>query len=206
MSDTPSVFRETAGQLARQLREAAVDHHAFERGLAVCELVKCRAMCCHDGVILSDEEAEVLSIHGGADGLAQTVDGTRRTITTGATKDEMAEDFPDDFPKTRCVFLDSEHRCHWQLKAMDEKRHPWFYKPTSCWMHPLLLVQREGRPVLTILASSEDRKGFASKTPCGQQDKDAPPARVSLNAELEMLSLISGRDFVGEINAPEIEY
>ena len=205
MSDLPTAFSETANQLAQQLQESALDHLAFEQRLPLCELAKCRATCCHDGVVLGGEEAKVLSSLGGGDGLMQLPDSSWKTKTVRSTDDELAEDFPDHFPKTRCVFLDSEHRCTWQLRAMEEGKHPWFYKPTSCWMHPVLLTRRNDRPLLTILNSSQDRKRFASNTPCGRENATASPARESLKGELEMLSSLSGRDFYGELNAPGLD-
>ena len=204
MNDFPTVFRETAAGLARQLREAAVDHAAFENGLSVCDLVACRATCCHDGAILSDEEAEVLLAIDDRDGIEILANGQQKTRTVPAGNGELADDFPVHFLKTRCVYLDDQHHCYWQLRSLAEGKHPWFYKPTSCWMHPVLLTQRYRRSLLTILAAEEDVAGFASHTPCGKHAQCAKPARLSLGAELEMLGLISGRDFFGELNAPSI--
>jgi hypothetical protein len=85
---------------------------------------------------------------------------------------------------------------------VEEGRHPWFYKPTSCWMHPLILRSEGGRPVLTLLTREQDEAAFATFTPCGKSEKTASPARESLKMELEMLGAISGRDFYGELNAP----
>ena len=56
-----SAYPETIKALARQLREAAVDHEAFEMPLPLCQLSECRATCCHDGVMLSKEEADFIS-------------------------------------------------------------------------------------------------------------------------------------------------
>lgn len=204
MSGAPTIFEETAGDLGRQLREAAVDHEAFERGLSVCDLQSCRATCCHDGAILSEEEAEILSRMDDRSGVVTLDDGRVKTKTEEAAEADMAGGFPDHFSKTRCVYLDDQHRCHWQLKAMEEGRHPWFYKPTSCWMHPILLARREGRPLLTILSREEDKAGFASHTHCGRVDECSRPAREGLSMELEMLELLSGRNFVAELNAPSI--
>ena len=204
MNELPTIFRETAAGLARQLREAAVDHAAFERGLSVCELSKCRATCCHDGAILSAEEAEVLTGFDDREGIETLPGGRKKTRTVMAEHHELAKSFPDHFGKTRCVYLDGEDRCFWQLKSVEEGRHPWFYKPTSCWMHPVLLTQRDRRSFLTILASEEDSKGFASNTPCGMARSCVEPARSCLGMELEMLELISGRDFSRELNAPSI--
>ncbi len=195
-----TAFRETALALSKALAEAAIDHAGFEPPLAVCELRKCRATCCHDGVILSKEEAEVLGHE--EEGIIELPDGRFKTATVSADSLELADGFPAQFPKTRCVFLDQEHRCKWQLKAVEEGKHPWYYKPISCWMHPLLLKRESGRPILTIVSREEDSAGFASFTPCGKAGLGAAPAREALEMELKMLGEISGRDFYRELNAP----
>jgi hypothetical protein len=192
-------FEKTAAGLARVLVEAAVDHRAFERPFIACDLGHCRATCCHDGVILSEEEAKFLA--DGRDGVEKT--GSQwRTKTREAKTSELALDFPAHFPRTRCVFLDDKHRCHWQLLSVREGKSPWFYKPISCWMHPLVLKKREDRVVLTLLSAKEDTAQFASFTPCGRSRNDGVPARECFRAELEMLREISGRDFYRELNAP----
>ena len=199
MSSEPvTIFHETIKGLALALTEAAVDHCAFEKPLPVCELAKCRATCCHEGVSLSSEEAEVLSRD--SEGIIALGDGRLKTETVVVPSDRFADDFPGQFPKTRCVFLDEKHRCLWQLRGVKEGKHPWFYKPTSCWMHPLILKTEAGRPLLTLLSRGEDEAGFATFTQCGRSKVGAPPARESLKMELEMLGLISGRNFHGELN------
>ncbi|MDB4143373.1 DUF3109 family protein [bacterium] len=196
---TVSAFPKTIGALAGQLREAGVDHDAFEIPLPLCQLSECRATCCHDGVFLSSEEAAFIG-----EGVETLSDGRQKTATVPATPEHRADDFPAHFPETRCVFLDDEHRCKWQLKSVEEGKHPWFYKPISCWMHPILLERREGRPILTLRTSGNDAAGFASQTPCGRLTQDADPARVTLKAELEMLGSIAQRDFSAELNAPSL--
>jgi hypothetical protein len=199
-SEPVTIFRETIKGLALALAEAAVDHHAFEKPLPVCELARCRATCCHDGVILSPEEAEVLSQD--CEGIIELEDGRLKTETVAAPLGHLANDFPAHFPKTRCVFLDEKHRCLWQIRGVQEGRHPWFYKPTSCWMPPLILKTEADRPLLTLLSRSEDKVGFATFTQCGRSKTGAPPARESLKMELEMIGRISGRNFYGELNGP----
>lgn len=193
-------YHRTARELSRLLDEAAVDHIAFERPMKLCRLTRCRATCCHDGVILSDEEAEFLGAASG--GVVKDRSGKWRTRTREAAADELGDDFPGHFPRTRCVFLDDEHRCQWQLRSVEEGRPAWFYKPFSCWMHPLVLERRKGRVVLTILSSTEDQARFASVTPCGREEVRGVAAWECLRSELEMLQAISGRDFYGELNAP----
>lgn len=194
-----SAFPRSLKTLAQQLREAAVDHEAFEIPLPLCQLHECRATCCHDGVVISEEEAAVLG-----EGVIELGDGRKKTQTVPASDEQLAQNFPSHFPKTRCVFLDDQHRCQWQLKSVEEGKHPWFYKPISCWMHPLLVSERDGRPVLTIRHPENDETNFAAQTPCGKWTADSDPARMSLKMELEMLSEISGRDFLRELNAPSV--
>ncbi|MGC6425519.1 MAG: hypothetical protein ACON5H_00820 [Akkermansiaceae bacterium] len=194
-----SAFPRAIVSLARQLHEAAVDHAAFEIPLPLCQLQECRATCCHDGVVVSDEEAEVLG-----EGVIELADGRKKTQTVEATDDQLPRNFPGHFPRTRCLFLDEQHRCRWQIRSMEEGKHPWFYKPISCWMHPLLVSHREGRPLLTVRHPESDETDFASYTPCGKLTAGAAPARITLQMELEMLAKISGRDFLSELNAPSI--
>lgn len=196
---TVSAFPRSIGTLARLLREAAVDHEAFEIPLPLCQLHECRATCCHDGVVVSEEEAKLLG-----EGVIELQDGRKKTKTVPAHDGQLAGDFPAHFPQTRCLFLDEKHRCQWQLKSVEEGKHPWFYKPISCWMHPLLVSEGEGRPVLTIRHPENDETNFATHTPCGKLTAGAEPARLTLKMELEMLAEISGRDFLSELNAPSI--
>lgn len=194
-----SAYPKSIATLSRQLREAAVDYEAFEIPLPLCQLYECRATCCHDGVVISAEEAEVLG-----KGVVELPDGRKKTRTVTAEATELAVNFPEHFPKTRCVFLDEKHRCKWQLKSVGEGKHPWFYKPISCWLHPLLVTEKEGRPLLTVRKPEGDETNFATHTPCGKLTEGAEPARVTLKMELDMLAEISGRDFLRELNAPSV--
>lgn len=209
--------------LSGQLREAALDHGAFAMRLKACELPKCRATCCHDGALLTEEEmtgiAEAVEGHrpllagyGWTAAHYLTEDGRQgRTVTLGAGDGLLAEDFPPHFPKTRCVFLDGQHRCVLQRLAMDTGRHPWWWKPVSCWMHPLLLRPPAGsrRPLLTLArpgadpAAGKDYPGFGSCTPCGIEHPDGPPAWQTLRPELELLGKISGRDLLRELGGDD---
>lgn len=204
-----SAFEGSAADLARQLREAAVDHGAFERPLRRCELARCRATCCHDGAVVGEEEREVigkvveecgeqLADYGweGAEFFVRIGRGKWRTATRPAGAGELAADFPGHFARTRCVFLDAEHRCVLQRLAHDEGRHPWFWKPFSCWMHPLVLKPGE-RPVLTLPGGERER--FVSCTHCGRTEPDGEAAAVLLGEELGMLGEISGRDLAREL-------
>ncbi|NIP94700.1 MAG: hypothetical protein GWO24_15170 [Akkermansiaceae bacterium] len=218
MPGGPTAFTETAGLLREQLREAALDHQAFETPLRPCQLATCRATCCHDGAVLSREEANTIDSlierhfeHFSRASLTESdhpiVKRGRscKTGTTPAASDQCAADYPAHFPRTRCIFLDHQHKCTLQLLSTSLGHHPWFYKPLSCWMHPILLRPPSSphqRPVLTILRPAEDQNRFASCTPCGRPDPGGAPARQTLRSELIALSTIAGRDFVAELEAP----
>lgn len=205
-------------ELGRQVREAKLDHEVFQLPLKVCDLTRCRATCCHDGVYLSEEEDQTIgrlieekSTTLQSDGWSSTSwkevrDGRTKTRTLPATDAELANNFPSHFPRTRCVFLDAEHRCVIQRLAMNEGRHPWWWKPISCWLHPLLLRrQPDGRPFLTLAQPARDPAvrpgypGFGSFTPCGVSPASGPPAWQTLRGELELLGQLGGRDLVGEL-------
>ncbi|MBT8037394.1 MAG: hypothetical protein KJO21_07605 [Verrucomicrobiae bacterium] len=223
-----TAYRETAGILSEQLREAVLDHDAFDRPIKACELARCRATCCHDGVYLSAEEAvgvrSLLEKHGEAlkqyglllpDESIVEVRGGRslKTATREARSGELADDYPAHFPPTRCVFLDREGRCGIQRLSMDQGREAWFDKPLTCWIHPIVIrsASRErARPLVTLVSPDNDPQralgypGFASCTHCGRPDADGKKARQVLAAELEMLGLLSGRDLLGELNARRV--
>ena len=217
----------TAAELRGRLREAAVGHGSFERQISLCDLALCRATCCHDGVFLSEEEAtmmrELMAEYGdrfasygvevSATSVVAEADGSHRTATRPSAAAERALDFPEHFPMTRCVFLDDQHRCSWQRLAVDLGKPAWFYKPIGCWLHPLTLrpVRRgDARPVLRLPGAEDDPlagegyPGFASCTPCGRVCDAGRSASEVLRPELEALSEIGGRDFVGEIGAETV--
>ena len=206
----PILARGLATDLRASLRQADVDHAAFAQPLALCDLATCRATCCHDGVVLDSEEVTLLGplieelapygIAGPPTGLFhQQSNGQTKTATRPSESHERAIDFPDHFPQTRCVFLDSEHRCTWQRLAHDRGEAPWTYKPVSCWMHPVALLPGEP-PCLTVAGNPETPADFASNTHCGRPCKLGPPARDTLSEELRLLGAIAGRDFLLELS------
>jgi Fe-S-cluster containining protein len=220
----PTAYQKTAGLLREQLREAVIDHVAFEQKIQTCELSNCRATCCHDGVYLSEEEAvgvrdlidenPDLASKLPTEPIIETRGGkSQKTATREAEPGELAEDYPEHFPKTRCVFLDREGRCKIQMLSVEQGRHPWFNKPLTCWIHPLVILpanRERSRPVLTLVSPENDPQksdrypGFASCTHCGRPDEGGKKARQVLAAELEMLGLVSGRDILGELNAESV--
>lgn len=218
-----TVYGEVAADVAAQVREARLDHAAFERPLKPCELDRCRATCCHDGVHLSAAEAAMidgLAVAGALDAygvgwgaeVVEARNGAWKTRVRPAAPAELAIDYPPHFPATRCVLLDAAGRCALQRLAIDQDRHQWYFKPLTCWLHPLALRPPDAtraRPELTVHGPADDPQradgypGFASCTHCGRPDPDGVPARAALAAELGALGLLAGRDLLGELNAPE---
>ena len=212
-------FPETASALGSVAREAAVDYSTFETPIQRCDLDRCKATCCHDGVYLSREEAAKLTVIGSkalertahlptALFLTRGANGKVKTQTVPASNSQLADDYPTHFPTTRCIFLDTAGRCSLQLLAVEEGRHPWFYKPMTCWLHPVLLQQpgRGERPVLKLPEleddpqSSPDYPGFSSCTHCGRCEPDGQAAHEVLGEELSFLSQLAGRNLRNEIS------
>ena len=230
-----SLYPETAIEVGQQVRAAVVDHAAFDQPVKPCELSSCKATCCYDGVYLGEEEAELIKVlvereakkgtweryeletsDGGSlspNNILTSSNGRKKTSLRNARKGELAEEFPKHFHQTRCVFLDSLGKCGFQRLAMEEGKHPWFYKPLTCWIHPLALSRpesRNSRAKLTLYNRktdphvTEDYPGFCSQTPCGKITESGIPAKESLREELLYLSKISKRDLVAELDAPEV--
>lgn len=222
---------ETVKILASQIKEARVDHAAFDVLLRPCEMSRCKATCCYDGVSVSAEEEDYIEklvrgqlfsggkVFSGLDPDKIIINGLnqrgRKTATRVAEAGELADDFPTHFPKTRCVFLDEQGYCGLQKLAMEQELAPWRHKPLTCWMHPLVLVPAgkwEDRPVLTIVNAENDPQkkgdyaGYASCTHCGREDKSGQPAWQVLESELRRLGELCGRDIYGELSADEVDW
>ncbi|MEO1857084.1 MAG: hypothetical protein ABGY95_06940 [Rubritalea sp.] len=223
-------YTETASDLRMQVAEALVDHEAFETLLKHCTLKRCSATCCYDGVYLSDEEAKGINclvdnererfvgygltlpkvtVVKVRDGMAQ------KTATRPAEAGELANDFPEHFEKTRCVFLDSIGRCGIQRLCMEDNLGDWYLKPLTCWIHPIVILPKSKsrpRPIITIVQLDADPQktdsypGFASCTHCGRTDEGGEPAWLVLVKELRALGEVAGRDIFGELSAPRIDY
>lgn len=209
-----TAYRAAEADLAEQVRRAELDLGALNMPLLRCELSKCRATCCHDGVVVGEDEIKVMegvldtegkrlrAFDWWAEECFAHEDGHWKTATHPAPPGKLGENFPSHFKRKRCVFLDEAHRCVLQRLAMDDEgRHPWFWKPISCWMHPLLLkaAARRGEPPLLTIVRGGDDSGFADCTPCGHMEPSGRPAWEALREELEFLGEIGGRDLIKEV-------
>ena len=226
-----SAFPETLAALGEAVREAEIDAAAFYRPLTRCDLSACRGTCCHDGVYLGSEEAKVIRELAEKERKSFTgigldlpgrpvVDGSVRNVCRGpktATRpfpmSEKARDYPAHFPDTNCVFLLPDARCALQRLGQERGLAPWYFKPVTCWMHPIsLTAATDNRPALLTLHNSEsdpqkfpDYPGFASRTHCGRTEPSGNPAHEVLAPELTYLSTISSRDLLAEIRSNPLE-
>lgn len=215
---------ETLAWLGDVVSAMAVDAASLRRPLRRCDLAVCRGTCCHDGVYLGPEEAGMLrrvvaesrdELEAMGLGLPEqtvvygswrgTVSGPKTAVRSVA-KHGVVADYPAHFPETACVFLLPDARCALQALAMQRGLPPWFYKPLTCWMHPLAIDGiEEERPVLVLHDESSDPQrfpdydGFVSRTHCGRTCAGGEPAWRVLEEELRFLGGLGGRDLVAEM-------
>lgn len=213
-----TAYRDTAAFLKNHLRDAKVDEKAFRKPISLCDLSRCHGTCCHDGVYLNGDEASLIpklaSNHAtkfqsyGLNlperpvvyGKTASTSGPK-TATKPVAMSDLVADYPSHFADTNCVFLCADGRCGLQRLSEDLGKPPWYYKPFTCWLHPVAIV-REGQTTRITLHDREsdpqntpDYPGFASLTGCGQEAICGKPAREVLDRELTMLGKIADRDF-----------
>jgi hypothetical protein len=168
--------------------------------LKTCNIAECGAMCCHDGVYLSEVEEQRLR---------QLVDSTpelrarlpaeyvidgwwngehlgRKTATRLHEYRNPA--WPAHFPRTRCVFAGEAGLCELQKLGLQRRQHPWRYKPFTCWMFPLDEVDGKALPPSPDPTRdpyrTADYPGFVSAVPCGRHDAAGEPWQRALAHEL----------------------
>jgi hypothetical protein len=175
-------------------------------------------MCCYGGVSVDDHTADVLqrlSTERASDfremGLELPDIVVAPTEWHGAAGNITAlkplafrsldENYPAHFDETACVFLLDDARCGLQVLASRDGKHPWYYKPLSCWLLPVKISDSEIH--LFDYASDPfrfpDYDGFVSRIFCGQTNDCGLPAAEVLEPELHFLSQILDRNLIGEL-------
>lgn len=175
-----------------------------------CDIAACEAMCCHDGVYLRDgEEESIKSLVTQFTDLRASLpeifieDGFWRGELFGrktATRSHNYKNpnFPAHFPKTRCVFGDSQGFCSLEKLARRLGLHPWQFKPTACWLFPLHIDS--GIPVPPPLNAKNDPyytpdyPGYVSVVLCGRHNPLGPPWWETLRAEVDYLTASTDAD------------
>ncbi|HSB69029.1 MAG TPA: hypothetical protein VLT62_06830 [Candidatus Methylomirabilis sp.] len=207
--------------LRRRLAGGRVDAGSFCRPVARCDIAACRGMCCYDGVYVSPESAAVIArlaveradffaglglqlpprviVEGGW--VWKT--GGLKTAVSPRAFSAAVRGYPSHFNDTACVFLTGDGLCSLQLLSQHQGRHPWYYKPVKCWMHPITLKgDEEGTLILHDERTDPYRfpgyAGFVSQIFCGRTCQGGKPASAVLVDELGFLSRIVGRDLLAE--------
>ena len=216
--------------LQDRLMDATVDISSFKQKLSRCSLAKCQGMCCDDGVYVEQETAETIQkvseenqdffkdiglelpepviVQGEWKGLASGL----KTATKKRNFSFTIQDYPTHFEDTACVFLTKEGRCGLQVFAEFTGLHPWYYKPFTCWMHPISITTNEDKTANIIIHNDttdpcklKDYDGFVTRTLCGEITQNGQSAYITLHSELTFLSEIVGRDFLKEIPTAPLE-
>jgi hypothetical protein len=205
-----------------------VDASSFQRLVARCEISACQGMCCHDGVYVSPGSAAVIErvatehaefFSGLGLELPDRVivegdwpwkRGGLKTAVEPRAFSRTVKGFPTHFTDSACVFLTGDGLCSLQLLSVHLGRHPWYYKPVKCWMHPITL-EGETRAVLLLHDERTDPyrfpgyNGFVSQIFCGRTCAGGTPASAVLTDELTFLSRIVGRDLLAEATSAPAE-
>ena len=220
-----TAYPRTEVALRGSLAAAHLDAPSFARPVQRCSLAACRGMCCYDGVYVNDEEAAVIEevarqeagffrqlgldlpehviVDGEWEGL---VTGKKTAVVPYAFSPEVPG-FPAHFKDTACVFHLDDGRCGLQVLSQARGRHPWHYKPFTCWLHPISIAPGEDGQGAVILLESEatdpyrlpDFDGYVEQTFCGRTAPCGQPGYEVLAEELALLGAITGRDLAGEL-------
>jgi hypothetical protein len=217
-----TAFPQTEAALRSKLTSAPLHGDSLRRPLQHCNLKHCQGMCCYDGIYLSAEEAAVVTY------LAQTkadffrdigLDLPRRVVIEGSWENlvsgpktavaprpfsRQVEGFPAHFNDTACVFLLQDGRCGLQVLSEVCGQHPWYYKPTGCWLHPLT-TDYSDRPGLGMYDEAMDPcclphyDGFCARTFCGRTADAGQPAYKVLRGEIDFLGRIVHQNLFAEL-------
>lgn len=218
-----TAYPQTESAVQKSLSQASIDVESFKQLLKPCSLSSCRGMCCYDGVYIGKESAEVIQKLADEDApffRAIGLNLPEQVIVDGEWKGEIygkktevkeknfsgiVKNYPTHFNNTACVFLLDDGRCGLQVISEYKGLHPWYYKPFTCWMHPLAISYEEEFNCLLLHTDESDPcrfpdyDGFVTKTFCGKIRICGQPAHNVLEEELRFLGKIVGRDFVEEI-------
>jgi hypothetical protein len=171
--------------------------------LCSCDLARCEARCCYDGVYLAPgEEAFLRELVSKVPALREALPGEfiidgwwdgehlgRKTATR--PHEYRSADFPAHFARTRCVFADEQGYCRLESFARQRGQHPWTFKPSTCWLFPL--QEQDGKPEPPVRRASDDPyrteayPGYSSFVPCGRHDPEGKPWREALAGEIRYL-------------------
>jgi hypothetical protein len=216
--NTITAFNKSEENLREQYGNTKLKPEEFARKLTRCELC-CKGMCCYGGVSVDKDTADVvqhLATVRKSDFKKMGLDLPDTVVAPGewhgavgnitALKPRpfrsIVKDYPNHFDETACVFLMDDARCGLQVLSEIDGKHPWYYKPFSCWLLPIKIWEGEIRlfDKDSDLFLYPDYPGFISCTFCGRTDESGSSASELLKPELEYLGKILDRDLIGELD------
>jgi hypothetical protein len=214
-----TAFKKSLASLRNRLSNAKLDAREFTRKISRCSLETCRGTCCYDGASVDDDTAEVvqqLSSVRASDFASMGLVLPREVVETSEWKGKvgkktatrkfpfrsLVKDYPPHFNETACVFLLDDGRCGLQILSEKDGKHPWYYKPFTCWLQPIK-ISDSGIHLYdeaTDPFKFSDYDGFVSKTHCGRTSVCGAPAAEVLKQELGFLGKLLDRDLLAEMN------
>jgi hypothetical protein len=222
--DGLTAFKGAEASLRERLRNARINADEFQRKLTRCSLTTCRGNCCYDGASVDDQTAAVveqLASERATDfesmGLSlpekvvvssewHGVVG-KKTATRPFPYRSLVDGYPEHFNETACVFLLDDGRCGLQILATQDHKHPWYYKPFTCWLQPIKISDSGIRlyDEDTDPFKFPDYDGFVIRTFCGRTELCGVPAAEALKEELEFLGKLLNRDLLKETRSNTAE-
>ena len=144
----------------------------------------CESFCCYDGVSLTFNE--VMKINAFVENnkeyfsfLPKEYIVGNRTITR---TQEYSDSFPDELPKTRCIFGFENGACSLQSRSLELGLHPWEIKPEPCWLFPLRV--ETDKIIFPFTIGSREYDYFMILFPCGKK-KTKKEWKVIMQKEID---------------------
>ena len=181
--------------------------------LQACDVTRCEAMCCYDGVYLEPQEEQflhelvarlpALRAHLPAEYIVEGYWNGEHLGRKTATRPQeyKSSAFPAHFTRTRCVFGDAQGFCELEKLARSRGQHPWTFKPAVCWQFPL--HETDGEPEPPPMHGRDDPHrtkgypGYSTIVPCGRHTPDGKPWREAIRGELDYLAAASELPILG---------
>ncbi|MGI2901736.1 hypothetical protein [Tolypothrix sp. VBCCA 56010] len=231
-----TAYPQTEQACRDELSQATVDIDSFKQNRQRCSLSSCDGMCCYNGVNVNQETAEIIQrvVEEEADFFKNlgldlptqviiddqeyedlTVENVEWKGLCSVKKTALKEkpysilinDYPKHFRNTVCVFTLDDVRCGLQELSKAKGLHPWYYKPFTCWIFPILIASGENQPQISLPSPETEPwylpeyefYGYFTKAFCGKPSDCGQVGYILLQEELKFLSEIVGRNFVEEI-------
>ncbi len=162
-----------------------------------CKLRDCHAACCIYGVWVDKLEVEKILQNAAIispempekwRNIVDWFDGPEdidERVPSGKVIHTCVVDIKKRYGGSCCVFLRSDHKCALQTAAIKAGKHPWFFKPYYCILHPLDLDEK-GRITVDDLGLLLDEPGS-----CLRPSKVKVPLAITFEPEL--------RYFIGDL-------